>query len=80
MYFSMFLLFIVLIVGPIIASKFIDPQISIMGLQQPANWNNNDTMGSSQTGTALTGAAATSAGAVGAGSRRGIAMLDYYNI
>jgi len=71
----MLLLFVLLIVGPIVASKFIDPQISIMNLQQPANWKNNDTMGSSQTGTALSGAAATS---VSAGSRRGVAMFEYY--
>ncbi|KAF2770909.1 1,3-beta-glucan synthase [Teratosphaeria nubilosa] len=65
LYFSMFVLFIVLVVGPVIASKFISvPKLDIMQLEQPDNWNNNDTLGTSQTGTALAAAAATSAGAV----------------
>ncbi|KAH9819855.1 Glycosyltransferase family 48 protein [Teratosphaeria destructans] len=65
LYFSMFVLFIILVVGPVIASKFISvPKLDIMQLEQPDNWNNNDTLGTSQTGTALGAAAATSAGAV----------------
>lgn len=63
MFFSMFILFIVLIVGPIIASKFIDVNLDIMDLQQPSTWYNNDTT-NSQTGTAVAGAAATTAAAV----------------
>jgi 1,3-beta-glucan synthase len=64
LYFSMFVLFLVLIIGPVIVSKFMKvPSLSIMQLQQPDNWNNNDTLGTSQTGTALVAAAATSAGA-----------------
>lgn len=52
LYFSMFVLFILLIVGPVVAKKFIDiPRIDIMELQQPTNWNNNDTS-ASDTGTA----------------------------
>jgi len=59
----MFFLFLILIIGPVIASKFIaTPKLSIFALQQPDNWNNNDTLGTSQTGTALLAAAATSAG------------------
>ncbi|KAK5126315.1 hypothetical protein LTR85_010551 [Meristemomyces frigidus] len=61
MYFSMFFLFLILIIGPIIASKFISFSINIMQLQQPSDWNNNDTIGTTQTGTALAKAAATSA-------------------
>jgi len=70
LYFSLFLLFIILIVGPIIASKFIDTgSIKLpMNLVQPNNWNNNDTT-ASDTGTAVAKAAAATAGAVGAGSR-----------
>lgn len=53
LYFSMFVLFIILMVGPVIAKKLIDiPKIDIMELQQPSDWNNNDTT-NSQTGTAL---------------------------
>jgi len=63
LYFLMFFLFLILIIGPVIASKFIaTPKLSIFALQQPDNWNNNDTLGTSQTGTALLAAAATSAG------------------
>ena len=71
MYFSMFVLFLVLIIGPTIASRFISFSIDIMELQQPSNWKNNDTLGTSQTGTALAGggAAATS---VGAGANSGL--------
>ncbi|KAK0305545.1 1,3-beta-D-glucan synthase [Friedmanniomyces endolithicus] len=77
MYFSMFVLFLVLIVGPIIASKFIHFSLSILELQQPSNWMNNDTLGTSQTGTALAGgAAATSVGA-GANGLRPRVMFSY---
>ncbi|KAK6423984.1 1,3-beta-D-glucan synthase [Elasticomyces elasticus] len=71
MYFSMFVLFLVLIVGPIIAGKYISFELNVMNLQQPSNWKNNDTLGTSQTGTALAGggAAATS---VGAGANSGL--------
>jgi len=61
MYFSMFFLFLILIIGPIIASKFVSFSITLMQLQQPSDWNNNDTIGTTQTGTALAKAAATSA-------------------
>ena len=77
MYFSMFVLFLVLIVGPIIASKYIHFSLSILELQQPSNWMNNDTLGTSQTGTALAGgAAATSVGA-GANGLRPRVMFSY---
>ncbi|EMC99957.1 glycosyltransferase family 48 protein [Baudoinia panamericana UAMH 10762] len=74
MYFSMFVLFLVLIIGPIIASPYVSFSVAFMELQQPTNWMNNDTLGTSQTGTAAVGgAAATSVGA-GANSR----MMFYY--
>ena len=71
MFFSLFLLFIVLIVGPVVASKFIDTgSIKIpMNLVQPNNWNNNDTS-ASNTGTAVAKAAAATAGAAGNAASR----------
>lgn len=74
----MFVLFILLIVGPIIASKFITVNISILDLQQPSNWKNNDTLGASQTGSGLPnqGAAAT-ASSLGGGLRRSPNMFTY---
>ncbi|EME40368.1 glycosyltransferase family 48 protein [Dothistroma septosporum NZE10] len=65
LYFSMFVLFIVLIVGPIVASKFVSFKLNVMELQQPSDWNNNDTSGS-DTGTAVGGAAATATASAGA--------------
>lgn len=57
----MFVLFILLMVGPVIAKKFIAiPKIDIMELQQPADWNNNDTS-ASETGTAVNGGAEATA-------------------
>lgn len=51
----MFVLFIILVVGPVIAKKFIEiPQIDVMDLQQPSNWMNNDTS-AEETGTAVNG-------------------------
>jgi 1,3-beta-glucan synthase len=66
LYFSMFFLFLILIIGPIIASKYVKFSLDILQLQQPSNWNNNDTIGTSQTGTAIAGGAAATAGAGGA--------------
>ena len=61
LYFSMFVLFIVLIVGPIIAKKFIgNIKLDVMNLQQPSNWKNNDTS-ASETGTAVAGGAKATA-------------------
>lgn len=70
----MFFLFLILIIGPVIVSKFINtPSLNVFQLQQPDNWNNNDTLGTSQTGTALLAAAATSAG----GKMRRTVMFTY---
>jgi len=70
LYFSMFVLFLVLIVGPVIVKKFMDiPTINILDLQQPTNWNNNDTS-ASDTGTAVgSGARATGTGARASSTR-----------
>ncbi|KXS98790.1 hypothetical protein AC579_8933 [Pseudocercospora musae] len=63
LYFSMFVLFIVLIVGPIIAKKFIgNIKLDVMNLQQPSNWKNNDTS-ASETGTGVAGGAKATASA-----------------
>ena len=70
----MFVLFIILMVGPVIAKKFISiPKINIMELQQPSNWNNNDTSGS-QTGTAL-GSGARATATARASATRGSKMM-----
>ena len=62
----MFVLFIILIIGPVIASKLgINPKVDIMELQQPSNWDNNDTT-SSQTGTAIGGSGASATASAGA--------------
>lgn len=57
----MFVLFLVLVVGPVIVKKFMDiPKIDVMNLQQPNDWNNNDTS-ASETGTAVNGGAEATA-------------------
>jgi len=78
MYFTMFVLFIVLIVGPIIASRFLKDLPNIPDqLIQPTGLNNNDTS-NSQTGTAEAGgAAATSAAATAGAFRRSFASFAY---
>ncbi|KAK4612073.1 1,3-beta-glucan synthase component FKS1 [Fulvia fulva] len=65
LYFSMFVLFIVLIVGPIVASKFVSFKLDVMDLQQPSDWNNNDTS-ASDTGTAVAGGGAEATASAGA--------------
>jgi len=74
MFFSLFILFIVLIVGPIIASKFLTTLPNLPDqLIQPTGLNNNDTTNSA-TGTAEAGqAAATTAAAI----RRAFVEFSY---
>lgn len=70
----MLVVFLALIVGPIVAKRFVSIPGGIpLDLLQPTGQNNNDTLGSSQTGTALLGggAAATSGGAAGTGRAGG---------
>lgn len=58
----MFVLFLILIVGPAVVSNFMTvPKLDIMNLQQPNNWNKNDTSGS-DTGTAVGGGGASATG------------------
>lgn len=70
LYFTLFILFIVLIVAPMIAGKFIG-NLSVksfpMQLLQPTNLKNNDTTDQT-TGTILGTAAATAAGSGAAAS------------
>ena len=72
----MFFLFLILIIGPIIANKFVGTSIESLniggslGLMQPNNWNNNDTTNKA-TGTAEAGkggSAATASGGAAAQS------------
>lgn len=73
LHFFLLLIFILLIAGPLVASKFIKSLPSIpMQLIQPTGLNNNDTKGTSQTGTAVesNGAAATSGGSSSTGGAK----------
>jgi len=66
LYFTLLILFVVLIVAPLIAAKFIKNLPALpMNLVQPTGLNNNDTT-ASHTGNGLAGADAT--GAVGDGA------------
>jgi len=61
LYFILLIVFVALIVGPIVAGKFLNKLPSIpLQLLQPTGQNNNDTSGS-QTGTGLVGGAAAAA-------------------
>jgi 1,3-beta-glucan synthase len=68
----MLVVFLALIVGPIVARRFVSIPSIPLDLLQPTGQNNNDTLGRTQTGTALLGggAAATDGGA-GAGTGAG---------
>lgn len=67
----MLVVFLALIIGPIVARKYISIPSGIpLDLLQPTGQNNNDTLGSSDTGTALlAGTAAATSG--GGGGRTG---------
>ena len=68
LYFIMLVVFVALIVGPIVAKRFVSIPSGIpLDLLQPTGQNNNDTLGSSQTGTALLGGGAATSGAAGTG-------------
>ena len=68
LYFMMFIVFLLLIVGPIVASKFIKGLPSIpMNLIQPTGQNNNDTT------TGVTGKALNGLGTGGGGGGGGAA-------
>lgn len=70
LYFTLLILFVVLIIGPVIVSKVADVSLTIdfvPGLVQPTGLNNNDTS-ASKTGAGLLGAADASAAATTAAS------------
>lgn len=73
----MFVLFLVLIVGPIIASKFISVNFNVFNLVQPDNWHNNDTLNATQTGTVLNGAGTAAATATASVTAKRMAYLMY---
>lgn len=75
LYFTMFVLFMVLIVGPVILKKFVTFKVDLpLQLQQPSDWNNNDTSGK-HTGTGVKGAAASATST--AGSKLVRMMFEY---
>lgn len=62
LYFTMFIIFLLMIIGPIVASKFMTSLPTIpMQLLQPTGQNNNDTSGQ-RTGSALNGLGAPTGG------------------
>jgi 1,3-beta-glucan synthase len=65
----MLVVFLCLIVGPVVARKFVNiPKGIPMDLLQPTGQNNNDTLGHSQTGTALLGGGVAATGGGGGGA------------
>lgn len=68
LYFVMLVIFVALIVGPVVARKYVNIPSGIpMDLLQPTGQNNNDTLGRTQTGTALIGGGPAATGGKGAG-------------
>ncbi|KAI6825602.1 1,3-beta-glucan synthase component [Hortaea werneckii] len=79
LYFSLFVLFLVLMIAPTVARQMgVSVSLDIMQLQQPTDWKNNDTLGSSDTGTALGTAAATGASASASGSAERMRRAYFY--
>ena len=67
LYFIMLVIFVALVVGPVVARRYINIPGGIpMDLLQPTGQNNNDTLGRTQTGTALLGGGAAATGGNGA--------------
>ena len=68
LYFAMFILFLVLMIGPVIVRNFISFNLSIpLELMQPTGQNNNDTSASATGSSLIAGGAAASAGGGGGG-------------
>lgn len=69
LYFALFILFLVLMIGPVIVRQFISINLSIpLQLMQPTGQNNNDTSASATGSSLIAGGAAASAGGGGGGS------------
>lgn len=65
----MLVVFIALLVGPLVAGKYLNFNSIPLNLIQPTGLNHNDTT-NSQTGTALVGAAETAVATAAAAARR----------
>ena len=66
-------------IAPTVARQMgVSVSLDIMQLQQPNDWKNNDTLGSSDTGTALGTAAATGASASASGSAERMRRAYFY--
>ena len=66
LYFMMLVVFVALIVGPIVARRFVNiPNGIPLDLLQPTGQNNNDTLERTQTGTALLGGGPAPTGGTG---------------
>lgn len=66
-------------IAPTVARQMgVSVSLDIMQLQQPNDWKNNDTLGSSDTGTALGTATATGASASASGAERMRRAYFYY--
>lgn len=69
LYFALFILFLVLIIGPVIIRQFISINLSIpLDLLQPTGQNNNDTSASATGSSLIGGAVGASAGSGGTGA------------
>lgn len=69
LYFALFILFLVLMIGPVIVRQFISINLSIpLELLQPTGQNNNDTSASATGSSLIAGGAAASAGGGGGGA------------
>lgn len=72
LYFIMLIVFVALIVGPVVAKRFVTIPSGIpMDLLQPTGQNNNDTLGRTQTGTGLLGGGVAATGGAGGGGGAG---------
>jgi 1,3-beta-glucan synthase len=68
----MLVVFVALIVGPVVAKRFISiPKGIPMDLLQPTGQNNNDTLGRTQTGSVLFGGGAAATGDGGSAATGG---------
>jgi len=79
LYFLLFVLFVAMLVGPIVAgSKILSPSLIKdipLQLYQPVGLNNNDTRGRNETGTGAVGSGASSTGASASSSSTGGAKM-----
>lgn len=79
LFFSLFVLFLILVAGPAIVVKFMEvPPLDVFELQQPTDWNNNDTT-MEETGIFYNGGGGNNAAAsADAGDAVKRAIFNYY--